>query len=109
MLFSPGENKHHWITLKLLGGPRSPRDASGVKTFLMTSFARQRADVTSGESYGSSHDQRVHLGLGSQSGYEARASYCTGIDGLDWTIGDVLNPPPSLEEAAGRDVRGDEA
>jgi len=28
---------------------------------------------------------------------------------LDWTIGDVLNPPPSLEEAAGRDISGDEA
>ncbi len=40
---------------------------------------------------------------------ESRVSYYTAIDGLDWTIGDVLNPPPSLEEAAGRDIDGDEA
>ena len=40
---------------------------------------------------------------------ESRVSYYAAIDGLDWTIGDVLNPPPSLEEAAGRDIDGDEA
>jgi hypothetical protein len=41
--------------------------------------------------------------------YEGRVSYYTGIDGLDWTIGDALNPPPSLEEAFGRDIDSDEA
>jgi hypothetical protein len=41
--------------------------------------------------------------------YEGRVSYYTGIDGLDWTLGDALNPPPSLEEAFGRDISGDEA
>ena len=41
--------------------------------------------------------------------YEGRVSYYAGIDGLDWTIGDVLNPPPSLEEAFGRDIDSDEA
>jgi hypothetical protein len=41
--------------------------------------------------------------------YEGRVSYYAATDGLDWTIGDVLNPPPSLEEAAGRDISGDEA
>ena len=40
---------------------------------------------------------------------EGRVSYYTAIDGLDLTMGDVLNPPPSLEEAAGRDISGDEA
>jgi Cytochrome c554 and c-prime len=40
---------------------------------------------------------------------EGRVSYYRAIDGLDWTIGDALNPPPSLEEAAGRDIDGDEA
>src|SRR5260370_38987853 len=28
---------------------------------------------------------------------------------MDWTIGDAVNPAPSLEEAAGRDISGDEA
>jgi hypothetical protein len=41
--------------------------------------------------------------------YEGRVSYYTAIDGLDWTIGDALNPPPSLETAFGRDITGDEA
>jgi len=41
--------------------------------------------------------------------YEGRVSYYSGIDALDWTIGDALNPPPSLDEAFGRDITGDEA
>jgi hypothetical protein len=41
--------------------------------------------------------------------YESRVSYYRGIDRLDWTIGDALNPPPSLDEAFGRDITGDEA
>jgi hypothetical protein len=41
--------------------------------------------------------------------YEGRVSYYSAIDGLDWTIGDALNPPPSLQEAFGRDISGDEA
>ncbi len=41
--------------------------------------------------------------------YEGRVSYYTAIDGLGWTIGDALSPPPSLEEAMGRDISGDEA
>jgi hypothetical protein len=41
--------------------------------------------------------------------YEGRVTYYSGIDGLDWTIGDKLDPPPSLQEAFGRDISGDEA
>ena len=40
---------------------------------------------------------------------EGRVSYYTAIDGLDWTIGDALNPPPSVQEAAGRDIDSVEA
>jgi hypothetical protein len=60
-------NDNHWVTLKLIGGPKSPRDAIGAKVFLTTGKIRQRADVFSGGSYGSSSDQRVHFGLGSFS------------------------------------------
>jgi hypothetical protein len=59
------KNNNHWITLKLAGGPKSPRDAIGAKVFLSAGDVRQRAEVTSGGSYGSSSDQRVHFGLGS--------------------------------------------
>ena len=59
------KNDNHWLTLKLIGGPKSPRDANGAKVFLIAGGVRQRADVFSGGSYGSSSDQRVHFGLGS--------------------------------------------
>jgi len=61
------KNSNHWITLKLIGGPKSPRDAIGTKVFVTTGSIRQRADVFSGGSYASSSDQRVHFGLGSAS------------------------------------------
>jgi len=40
---------------------------------------------------------------------EGRVSYYKAIDALDWTIGDALNPPPSIQEAAGRDIDSAEA
>ncbi len=61
------KNSNHWITLKLIGGPKSPRDAIGTKVFVTTGSIRQRVDVFSGGSYASSSDQRVHFGLGSAS------------------------------------------
>jgi hypothetical protein len=59
------KNDNHWITLRLIGGPKSPRDAVGSKVFVTTGTVRQRADVFSGGSYGSSSDQREHFGLAS--------------------------------------------
>ena len=58
------KNGNHWLTLKLVGGPKSPRDAVGAKVFVTAGGVRQRADVFSGGSYSSSSDQRVHFGLG---------------------------------------------
>ena len=58
------KNDNHWVTLKLVGGNKSPRDAIGAKVFLTTGGVRQRGDVFSGGSYGSSSDQRIHFGLG---------------------------------------------
>jgi len=82
------KNQNHWIELKLVGGPKSTRDANGAKVFLDTGFVRQRADVISGGSYASSSDQRLHFGLGSAA----------KIDKLEilWPSGmkqDILNPP----------------
>ena len=65
LLRNVAKNGNHWITLKLLGGPQSPRDAIGAQVFLTVNGVRQRADVISGGSYGSSSDLRVHFGLGS--------------------------------------------
>jgi hypothetical protein len=55
---------HHWVEMKLIGGPRSPRDAVGATVYLTGNGMRQRGDVLSGGSYLSSNDQRVHFGLG---------------------------------------------
>jgi hypothetical protein len=77
-------NGNHWLTLKLVGGAKSPRDAIGAKVFLSAEGVRQRADVVSGGSYGSSSDLRVHFGLGS----------ATKIDKLEihWPSGTVQTP-----------------
>jgi hypothetical protein len=55
---------HHWVELKLVGGPKSPRDAVGATVYLTANGMRQREDVISGGSYISSNDQRPHFGLG---------------------------------------------
>jgi len=57
-------NKHHWIELKLVGGARSPRDGVGSTVYLTAGGLRQRGDVTSGASFASTHDPRLHFGLG---------------------------------------------
>jgi len=57
-------NSNHWVTLRLVGGPKSPRDAIGAKVFVTTGGVCQRGDVFSGGSYASSSDQRLHFGLG---------------------------------------------
>ena len=59
------KNSNHWVAFKLVGGPKSPRDAIGAKVFVTTGAIRQRGDVFSGGSYASSSDQRLHFGLGS--------------------------------------------
>jgi hypothetical protein len=64
------KNANHWLTLKLIGGPKSPRDAIGAKVFLTTGGIRQRADVFSGGSYASGSDPRLHFGLGSATNIE---------------------------------------
>ena len=55
---------HHWVELRLIGGPKSPRDAVGATVYLNAAGMRQREDVLSGGSYLSSNDPRVHFGLG---------------------------------------------
>jgi enediyne biosynthesis protein E4 len=64
-------DQHHWVGLKLIGGPKSPRDAVGSAVYLTTGGMRQRADVLSGGSYESSNDQRVHFGIGDATTVDA--------------------------------------
>jgi enediyne biosynthesis protein E4 len=64
LLKNVDEDQHHWIELKLIGGPKSPRDAVGAAVFLSTGKMKQRGDVLSGGSFASSNDPRVHFGIG---------------------------------------------
>jgi hypothetical protein len=57
-------NQNHWVTFKLVGEPKSSRDAIGAKVFLTAGGARQREDVFAGGSYASSSDTRLHFGIG---------------------------------------------
>lgn len=59
---SPADN--HWILLRLVGGPGSPRDAVGATVYLTAGGITQRGDVFSGNSYCSHSDLRLHFGLG---------------------------------------------
>jgi enediyne biosynthesis protein E4 len=58
------KNGNHWVAFRLIGGAGGPRDAIGAKVFVTANGGRQRADVFSGASYGSSSDPCVHFGLG---------------------------------------------
>ena len=64
LLRNVNPDHHHWVELKLVGGPKSPRDAVGATVYLTANGMRQRGDVLSGGSYISSNDQRLHFGLG---------------------------------------------
>jgi hypothetical protein len=67
LLRNVSESKNHWVGLKLVGGPKSPRDAVGATAYLTANGMRQRADVLSGGSFASSNDPRLHFGLGQVS------------------------------------------
>jgi hypothetical protein len=64
LLRNVNPDHHHWVEMKLIGGPKSPRDAVGASVYLTANRMRQRGDVLSGGSYLSSNDLRVHFGLG---------------------------------------------
>jgi hypothetical protein len=67
LLHNVVKNTNHWLTLKLVGAAKSPRDAIGAKVFVTTGSVRQRADVFSGGSYAATSDPRIHFGLGAAS------------------------------------------
>jgi hypothetical protein len=57
------ETANHWLSIKLRG-TKSNRDGIGASVKLTTSHGSQYATVTTGGSYCSSSDVRVHFGLG---------------------------------------------
>jgi hypothetical protein len=65
LLRNVSPDKNHWLELKLVGGAKSPRDAVGATVYVSANGMKQRGDVLSGGSYGSTSDPRPHFGLGS--------------------------------------------
>jgi hypothetical protein len=74
-------NHNHWIGFHLIGGPKSPRDATGATLYLNANGMRQRGDIFSGGSFASTSDMRPHFGIGS----------ATKVDSLEvhWPSGAV--------------------
>jgi hypothetical protein len=64
LLRNVSPDHHHWVELGLVGGPKSPRDATCATIYLKANGMRMRQDVLSSGSYISSNDRRMHFGLG---------------------------------------------
>lgn len=67
LLRNASKSQNHWVGFHLIGGPKSPRDATGAVVYLQAGGIRQRADVVAGGSFASSSDPRPHFGLGTVS------------------------------------------
>jgi enediyne biosynthesis protein E4 len=70
LLRNVNADQNHWLALKLIGGFKSPRDATGATVYVTAGGLRQRGDVLSGGSYASNNDPRVHFGLGAATSVE---------------------------------------
>ena len=85
------EEKNHWIEFKLVGGPKSPRDATGATIYVTANGMRQREDIFSGGSFASSSDPRPHFGIGG----------ATTVDKIEirWPSGlkEEVAPPSSVD------------
>jgi hypothetical protein len=64
LLHNESENPDRWISIRTVG-TKSNRDGIGARVTLFTGGRRQIQEVTSGGSYLSQNDLRVHFGLGS--------------------------------------------
>jgi enediyne biosynthesis protein E4 len=64
LLRNVNPDHHHWVELTLVGGPKSPRDATCATVYLKANGVRMRQDVLASGSYISASDRRPHFGLG---------------------------------------------
>lgn len=70
VLHNQSKTSRHWVTLQLVGGP-SNRDAIGAEIWIATAKVQQMTTVTTGGSYQSSSDKRVHFGLGDEDAIQS--------------------------------------
>jgi hypothetical protein len=64
LLRNVNPDHHHWVEIQLVGGPKSPRDATCATAYLTANGMRQRQDVLASGSYIGANDRRLHFGLG---------------------------------------------
>ena len=64
LLRNVNKDHHHWVEIALVGGPKSPRDATCATVYLKANGMLMRQDVLASGSYISSNDRRLHFGLG---------------------------------------------
>jgi hypothetical protein len=64
LLRNVNSDHHHWVELQLVGGRKSPRDATCATVYVKANGMRQRRDVLASGSYIGSNDRRLHFGLG---------------------------------------------
>jgi hypothetical protein len=64
LLRNVNPDHHHWVEIGLVGGAKSPRDATCATVYLKANGMRMRQDVLASGSYISSNDRRLHFGLG---------------------------------------------
>ena len=65
MLRNDGGNANHWLKVRLVGS-RSNRDGIGARVMVRTRTRRQMRQARLSAGYLSSHDPRLHFGLGDQ-------------------------------------------
>jgi hypothetical protein len=64
LLRNVNKDHHHWVEMQLVGGSKSPRDATCATVYLKANGMRMRQDVLASASYISENDRRLHFGLG---------------------------------------------
>src|ERR1700679_1895759 len=101
LLKTVSPNTNCRCAFKLVGGPKSPRDAIGTTLYLNANDPRQRAGDDSGGRLASTSDMRPHFGLGT----------ATKVDSLEvhWPSGAVeqfeapqIDRMITLREGAGK-------
>jgi hypothetical protein len=83
LLKNVNPDHHHWVEMKLVGGAKSPRDATCATVYLKANGMRMRQDVLSSGSYISANDRRPHFGLGDATD--------AGTAEIHWPSGKVEN------------------
>jgi hypothetical protein len=76
LLRNHGGNRQHWLLLHLQGGTQ--RDALGARVTVTAAGRRQVRERQSGASYQSSHDPRLHFGLGAATQAEVEIRWPGG-------------------------------